>query len=224
MSSSDRDTAVRRPVTALPFRLHASVTCPPPAELARVAGVGARRPRRRPRRARPDARWRAAVLAEVEHDAGGAAARARRGRRDCATPAARRPDGELLIDRVLERGHGHPVLVAIVLAGDRPPRRPAGRHRRRRPRPLRRPPAPDRAARARPAHRPAASTPTTLGALRWQCGHQVAAELLDLLQPRYERDGDLTRALHVARLRCTLPFEDMGEAEQRLRRVTARLN
>src|SRR4051812_479401 len=35
MSSSDRDTAVRRPVTAVPFRLHASVTCPPPAELAR---------------------------------------------------------------------------------------------------------------------------------------------------------------------------------------------
>jgi hypothetical protein len=34
VSSSDRDTAVRRPVTALPFRLHASVTCPPPADLA----------------------------------------------------------------------------------------------------------------------------------------------------------------------------------------------
>ena len=34
MSSSDRDAAVRRPVAALPFRLHASVTCPPPAELA----------------------------------------------------------------------------------------------------------------------------------------------------------------------------------------------
>jgi 4'-phosphopantetheinyl transferase len=32
VSSSDRDTAVRRPA-ALPFRLHASVTCPPPAEL-----------------------------------------------------------------------------------------------------------------------------------------------------------------------------------------------
>ena len=34
MSSSDRDAAVRRPVAALPFRLHASVTCPPPAALA----------------------------------------------------------------------------------------------------------------------------------------------------------------------------------------------
>ena len=30
-----------------------------------------------------------------------------------------------------------------------------------------------------------------LGVLRWQCGHQLAAELLDLLQPHYERDGDL---------------------------------
>ena len=34
MSSSDRDTAVRRPDTAVPFRLHASATCPSPAELA----------------------------------------------------------------------------------------------------------------------------------------------------------------------------------------------
>ena len=33
MSTSDRKTAVRRAST-LPFRLHASVTCPPPAALA----------------------------------------------------------------------------------------------------------------------------------------------------------------------------------------------
>ena len=58
--------------------------------------------------------------------------------------------------------------------------------------------------------RPPASsrTPTTLGVLQWRCGHQVAAELLDELQPRYERIGDLARALHVARMRTTLPFED----------------
>ena len=31
----------------------------------------------------------------------------------------------------------------------------------------------------------------TLGTLRWHCGHQLAAALLDLLQPRYERSGDL---------------------------------
>jgi hypothetical protein len=90
VSSSDRDTVVRRPA-ALPFRLHASVTCPPPAELALSLA------------------WEL---------------------------------GDLDADRV-ERGHGHPVLVAI------------------------------------------------------------------LLQPRYERDGDLARGLHVARLRCTLPFESM---------------
>ena len=63
-----------------------------------------------------------------------------------------------------------------------------------------------------------------LGTMHWQCGHQLASELLDLLQPRYERNGDLTRALHVAKLRVTLPFDDTTEAEQRLRRVTARLN
>lgn len=60
--------------------------------------------------------------------------------------------------------------------------------------------------------------------MTWRCGHQVAAELLDALPPRYERTGDLARALHVARLRCTLPFEDVSDAEQRLRRVTARLS
>src|SRR3954452_21455979 len=64
----------------------------------------------------------------------------------------------------------------------------------------------------------------TLGVLEWRCGHQVAAELLDLLQPRYERAGDLGRALHVARLRCALPFEDMAQAQRCLRGVLARLN
>jgi hypothetical protein len=65
---------------------------------------------------------------------------------------------------------------------------------------------------------------STLGVLEWRCGHQVAAELLDLLQPRYERAGDLGRALQVARLRCALPFDDMAEAELRLRGIIARLN
>ena len=63
-----------------------------------------------------------------------------------------------------------------------------------------------------------------LGTMHWQCGHQLAATLLDLMQPRYERDGDLTRELQVARLRVTLPFDDMREAEQRLSRVASRLN
>jgi hypothetical protein len=64
----------------------------------------------------------------------------------------------------------------------------------------------------------------TLGVLEWRCGHQIAAELLDLLQPRYERAGDLARALQVARLRCALPFDDMTEAQLRLRGIIARLN
>src|SRR3954469_8826499 len=64
----------------------------------------------------------------------------------------------------------------------------------------------------------------TLGVLRWRCGHQIAPGLLDLLQPRYERAGDLGRALHAARLRCALPFEDMAQAQHRLRGVLARLN
>jgi regulator of sirC expression with transglutaminase-like and TPR domain len=124
---------------------------------------------------------------------------------------------------VLERGHGHPTVIAIVLAelGRRaglPVGIVAGEHGRflahqRATEPLVLDPATGRLVDA-----------DELGVLRWQCGHQVAAELLDLLQPRYERDGDLTRALQVARLRCTLPFEDAGEAAQRLRRVTARLN
>jgi hypothetical protein len=59
--------------------------------------------------------------------------------------------------------------------------------------------------------------------LTWRCGHQVAASLLDEVQPRLERVGDISRALHVARLRCALPFDDMP-ARERLRAVTARLN
>ena len=62
-----------------------------------------------------------------------------------------------------------------------------------------------------------------LGVLQWRCGHQVAAELLDELQPRYERIGDLARALHVARMRTTLPFEDTEDAALRLKQLAARL-
>ena len=220
MSSSDRHTAVRRPLAAMPFRLHASVTCPPPAELAlslawELGDLDADRTER------ALCALGAAVLVEVEQDP--------RAQLDalaevvaCATLSAR-PEGELLIDRVLERGHGDPLLLAIVLnelgrraglpvgiiAGER------GHFvaHQRLTEPLVLDPASGRLIDA-----------DELGTLRWQCGHQIAASLLDALQPRYERDGDLTCALHVARMRCTLPFEDMDEAEQRLRRVTARLN
>ena len=220
MSSSDRETAVRRPAAAVPFRLHASVTCPPPAELAislawELGDLDADRVER------ALCALGAAVLVEVDHDpkaqllalgeaVSGATLRVRR-------------DGELLIDRMLERGHGHPVLIAIVLAElGRRAGLPVGivaserghfvAHQR--------------------LTEPLVLDPATgqlidaddLGVLRWQCGHQVAAALLDALQPRYEREGDLTRALQVARMRCTLPFDEMSEAEQRLRQVTARLN
>jgi regulator of sirC expression with transglutaminase-like and TPR domain len=128
-----------------------------------------------------------------------------------------------MIDRVLERGHGHPLALAIVLVeiGRRiglPVALVSGEHghfvaHQRLTRSLVLDPATG-----------ALTDAGALGTMMWRCGHQVAAELLDLLQPRFERAGDLTRALHVARLRCTLPFEDTQDAEDRLRRVSARLN
>jgi hypothetical protein len=204
----------------MPFRLHAAVTCPPPAELAvslawELGDLDADRVER------ALCALGAAVLVEVEHDPE-AELLALAEVVTCSALCPRR-DGELLIDRVLERGHGHPLLVAIVLAeiGRR-----AGL-----------PVAIIAGERGHfVAHQrltvPLVLDPTTgrlvdaeaLGTLHWQCGHQVAAALLDLMQPRYERDGDLTRALRLARLRCTLPFEDTGDAEQRLRRLGARLN
>lgn len=223
MSSSDRDTAVRGRATGLPLKLHASVTCPSPAELAtslawELGDVDADRVER------ALCALGAAVLAEVESEPEAQL----RALGEAVTNAALSSrhaggTGELMIDRVLERGHGHPVVVAIVLAeiGRRaglPVAIIAGErghyvaHQRlTEPRVL--DPATGRVVDA-----------DALGPMNWRCGHQLAAELLDLLQPRYERDGDLARALRVARLRCTLPFEDMAEAEHRLRRVTARLN
>ena len=223
MGSSDRDTAVRGPVTALPFRLHASATCPPPAELARSLAweLGDFDADRTERNLTALA---AAILAETETKP--AKQLQALGEAVTNTAISPRHDGgprELLIDQALERGHAHPVLVAIVLheigrRGGLPVGIVAGEkghfvaHQR--------------------LTQALVLDPNTgrlvdadeLGVLRWQCGHQVASALLDLLQPRYERDGDLTRALHVARLRVTLPFEDSSGAEQRLRRVTARLN
>ena len=60
----------------------------------------------------------------------------------------------------------------------------------------------------------------------WRCGHQVADRLLDEVELRCERSGDLARAIRAAELRCALPFdEDAGErAGLALRRMRARLN
>jgi hypothetical protein len=200
----------------VPFSLHASATCPPPAELAialawelgdadpdRIERTLAALAAHTRRELAPDARRQLRALGEA--------------------PLNARRDGELMIDRVLERRTGHPLAVAIVLteigrraglpvalvAGDR------GHFvaHQRLTEALVLDPATGRLTDA-----------NALGKMTWRCGHQVAAELLDILQPRFERTGDLTRALHVARLRTTLPFDDTTGAQQRLRRVIARLN
>jgi hypothetical protein len=214
---------VRGPVTALPFRLHASVMCPAPAELARSLAweLGDFDADRAERHLTALA---AAILAEAETRP--EAQLAALGEAVTNMAISPRSDGgprELLIDKALERGQAHPVLIAIVLQeiGRRaglPVGVVAGEQghfvaHQRLPQPLVLDPSTGRLVVA-----------DALGVLRWQCGHQVAAALLDLLQPRYERAGDLTRALHVANLRTTLPFDDMSEAEQRLRGVSARLN
>src|SRR4051812_47990630 len=94
--------------TALPFRLHAAVTCPPAAELATALAweLGDPDPERLER----------ALAVPVKVD-GDPAAQLRA--LAAARPLCARTDGgpeALLIDRVVERGHGHPLLVAIVLA------------------------------------------------------------------------------------------------------------
>jgi hypothetical protein len=223
VSSSDRDTTVRRPVTALPFRLHASVTCPPAAELARSLAweLGDFDADRTERNLTALA---AAILAGTERDP--AAQLTALGEAVTNMALCAHADGgpdELLIDKTLERGHGHPVVIAIVLEEiGRRAGLPVGivagekghfvAHQR----------LTD--ARVLDPRTGRLTDADALGVLRWRCGHQVAAALLDLLEPRYERTGDLTRALHVARLRTTLPFEDKAEGERRQRRIAARLN
>lgn len=217
MSTSDRNTAVRR--ASLPFRLHASVSCPPPAALAasmawELGDFDAEQVERAydallvatPIELEPTAEEQLRALGEVPLRA------SRSGGADA-----------LLLDQALQRGHGHPILVATILAelGRRagiPVGIVAG------------------AAGHFVAHQRLTEAlvldPCTgrltdadaLGVLEWRCGHQVAAELLDELQPRLERVGDLTRALHVAKMRATLPFEDMQDAELRLRVLAAKLN
>ena len=215
--SSDREVRTK------PFRLHASVMCPSHAELAASLAfeLGELDPDRLerdlcalaaalPAESRPEAQLRA--LGEVV-GSGALVARDYGGVE------------ELLLGRVLRRGHGHPTLLAVVLAelGRRTGAQvgivAAGRrHYVAHPRltaPLVLDPRTGELADA-----------TALGTLSWRCGHQVAAELLDALQPRYERTGDLERALQVARLRCSLPFDDesVAAARRRLRMLGARLN
>src|SRR3954447_24805144 len=204
MGPSDRDTAVRRTT------LHAVGGCPTPAELALALACEL-----------GDADAELVLGApEIEGDAEAQL----RALGTHALPARRDGGPELLlIDHALERGEADPLLVAIVLAElGRRAGMPVGivggsgghfvAHQRLR-EPLLLDPVSGGLVDA-----------GQLGVLHWRCGHQIAAELLDLLQPRYERTGDLRRALHVARLRLALPFDDMSVAQRRLHIVSARLN
>jgi hypothetical protein len=128
---------------------------------------------------------------------------------------------ELLIGEALRRGHGHPTLIAVVLVElGRRAGLPVGlvagastehyvAHLR-----LREPTLLD------PVSGGLVAAPA---GLTWRCGHLLAASLLDEVQPRLERVGDISRALHVARMRCALPFDD-AQARERLRALTARVN
>lgn len=222
MSSRSR---ARRTLTALPFRLHAAVTCPAHAELAASLAweLGEFD---QDRLERELCALGAAVAAETAPDAESqlSALGEAVGAGDLVARCYGGPE-ELLLGRVLASGHGHPIAIAIVLAelGRRaglPIGIVADEH--------------DHYVAHQRLHAPLLLDPETgdlvdaeaLGTLTWRCGHQVAAALLDELQPRYEHAGDLTRALHVARLRCILPFDDgsVDAATARLRALSARLN
>ena len=57
----------------------------------------------------------------------------------------------------------------------------------------------------------------------WRCGHQVADTLLDEVELRCERAGDVARAIRAAELRCALPFdEDASDRAALALRRTAR--
>jgi hypothetical protein len=210
-----------REVRTKPFRLHASTMCPSHGELAASIAyeLGALDPDRferdltalaaaLPAATDPEAQLRA--LGEIVTSG-------------ALVPRTHGGAEELLAGEVIRRGHGHPLAVAVVLAelGRRagfPVGIVAGHgdHFVAHPRltaPLLLDPRTGRLVDAG-------------GTLTWRCGHQVAAALLDGLQPRYERVGDIERTLQVARMRCLLPFDDesVALARRRLRMAMARLN
>jgi hypothetical protein len=133
---------------------------------------------------------------------------------------------DLLLDRVVIGGAGHPLLLAVasVEAGRR-----AGlalgvvagvdgafvAHQRLA-EPLLVDAATGRVLDARSLPAPVA----------WQCSHQVVARILNRIGERAERLGHVAWALRAAELRLALPFE--GSTRERLeadlRRVRARLN
>jgi hypothetical protein len=128
---------------------------------------------------------------------------------DTIGPEPFRPDGDedFMLDAVLARGHGQPVMLAVIAAevGARhgvplgivsDGRRHLLAHQGA-PSPL----VADFAAR-RVRH------PGELGAnLRWHCAHQVACAVLHALRDRALGRADLVRAARVAELELTLPFD-----------------
>ena len=179
--------------------------------LAAELGAGPRRARRRARRAR----CRSGSLVDL-----GAVVR------DGALIVYDDGDlDDLLIDRVVTRGRGHDVVVAVVLCElGRRAGMPVGVVA-----------AADRHFVGHEEVSPWVLDPTT-GELvdartlppdpYWRCAHEVADLLLSEALHRCERDGDITRALRAATLRCALPFDEAGQeqADLALNRVRARLN
>ncbi|HEY6886627.1 MAG TPA: hypothetical protein VI300_02570, partial [Solirubrobacter sp.] len=99
----------------MPFRLHASARCPSPAELA-ISLAWELGELDRDRVERGLTALGAAIHAELETTPQ-AQLRALGEAVTNAVLAARRTGGphELLIDKALESGHAHPVLIAIIL-------------------------------------------------------------------------------------------------------------
>ena len=139
-----------------------------------------------------------------------------------------RADGDiedLLVDRVVARGRGHAAAVAVVLcelgrrAGMPVGVVGAGEHHF-------------------VAHEEVSpwlldvtsgelvDARTVTPAPEWRCAHEISDVLLTEAERRCERDGDLTRALRAATLRCALPFDEPSQerAVTALQRLRARLN
>lgn len=134
---------------------------------------------------------------------------------------------DLLLDRVLAQGAGHPVALAIACAeaGQRagvPLGVVAGRcgafvaHAA-----LAEPLLVEPARGGRVVH-----ASQLEGAVRWQCAHQTAARLLDVIVTRAERIDHLAWALRASALRLALPFERaaLERAREHHDRVRSRLN
>jgi len=214
----------KREVRTKPFQAHASTMCPSHGELA--ASIAYELGELDPDRFERDLTALAAALpAESDPEA---QLRALGEVVSSQALVARTYGGaeELLAGEVIRRRHGHPLALAVILAelGRRAAMNVGivGGER-------------DHYVAHTRLTAPLLLDPRTgelIDATRvdetltWRCGHQVAAALLDALQPRYERTGDIERTLQVARLRCLLPFDDDSVvlARRRLRMASAKLN